>query len=68
MKSVLNVIHSTLDSRKQLQPVDVLINSIRDTAFRHKNIRKYERVEVAKSQPVLLYMRKAPEAFLYDWN
>ncbi len=32
LKSVLNAIHSTLDSRKQLRLVDVSISSTRNTA------------------------------------
>ena len=36
VESVLNVIHSTQDSRKQLRLVAVLINSIRNTEWTNK--------------------------------
>ena len=51
-KSILNVIHSTQDSRKQLQLVDVLINSIVNTESLNKKFQELK-VEVVKSQPFL---------------
>ena len=54
-KFVPNAIRSIPDSRKLLQPVDVLRNSIRNTACNLiEACKRKQRVEVAKSQPILL--------------
>lgn len=65
MKSVLNVIHSTLDSRSQQELTDVLISSTENMA----SISKFQRtvtdkVEVLESQPFLLCRKLVAEVLV----
>lgn len=65
MKSVLNAIRSTLDSRSQQELTDVSISSTRNMA----SISKFQRtvtdkVEVLESQPFLLCRKLVAEVLV----